>query len=115
MQSVPCGVCFHGHLDIVFLIQSSAAVDFRDHRGKTAMIFASQCGHLDIAQALLDHGVAADAQSMELSTPLHFASVNGHLDIVELLIMRHTERRWGSTLRTLAMSSLRGQAGRKSK
>jgi ankyrin repeat protein len=78
-------------------------------------MFASQHGHLDIAQALLDHGAAADAQSTELSTPLHFASVNGHLGVVELLIMHHVERRWGSTLRALAMSSSRGRAGGKSK
>jgi len=51
------------------------------------MTLASEFGHFDIVQELLDRG-AANSRTTDLKTPLHFASANEHITIVQLLIHR---------------------------
>jgi ankyrin repeat protein len=50
------------------LIQSGAAVNTEDHEGKTALMYTSGNGYLNVAQELLDNGAAINTQSNELSS-----------------------------------------------
>jgi len=89
----------------------------------TPLAEASQYGHLNTAQELLDHRAGVNAQNLDLWTPLHHSSAEGHLNIVKLLIHRsaqvdkpnndqwtplHPVARYGQ-LRFLVFSSYTGQ------
>lgn len=54
---------------------------------KTALIYASQSGNIDIVKLLLENKAELNAQDPETGfTPLIYAVVNNHIEIVELLI-----------------------------
>ena len=56
------------------------------NEGSASLHFAPQCGHLDIAQLLLGHGVDPNIQRNDLWSSLHLSLANGHLMVTELLV-----------------------------
>lgn len=55
------------------------------HRGHTALHFACQNGHAEVAKILLEKGADIEANS-HMYTPLMLAVSEGHLDIAKLLL-----------------------------
>ena len=54
--------------------------------GESALDLAADRGHVDIARALLEHGVEADAAGETGWTPLHIAAANGNAGMVLSLL-----------------------------
>ena len=54
--------------------------------GWTALMLASDKGHLKVVKLLLEKGANANAQNNNGETALMVASEKGHLEIVKLLI-----------------------------
>jgi ankyrin repeat protein len=53
---------------------------------RTALLAASQEGHVDAVRVLLDHGANVNSPNSVEWMPLHFASNEGHLKVVQLLL-----------------------------
>ena len=66
--------------------RSSVSVDLRDEDEHTALHWACDGGHVEAAEALLQHGAAVDAQNCDGATPLYMACACGHVDIAKLLV-----------------------------
>ena len=54
--------------------------------GATALMAASQKGHLEVVRLLLEIGVDNGLDRNDGSTALFIASLNGHLEVVRLLL-----------------------------
>jgi ankyrin repeat protein len=52
---------------------------------------ASDSGHLEVAQLLLDRGADPNSLNSNNESPLHLASLRGHQDVAQLLIERGAE------------------------
>ena len=57
----------------------------RDNAGATALMVASENGHLEVARLLCEAGADKDNASQDGATALIFASHNGHLEVARLL------------------------------
>ncbi|KAJ2864651.1 hypothetical protein GGI22_001671, partial [Coemansia erecta] len=55
-------------------------VDMINHKGNTALHYASARGNVKCVAALLSSGAHAHAQNKEGATPLHYAAYRGHKD-----------------------------------
>ena len=53
--------------------------DEADEDGHTALHWACDAGHMEVARCLLEHGAAPNAQNVDGSTPLHMACACEHL------------------------------------
>jgi ankyrin repeat protein len=69
------------------LIESSADVNYKDSKGRTALFFAVVYGLFDICNLLLDHGADVN-QNTNSITPLMNAIYNSRIDIIKLLLVR---------------------------
>ncbi|KAI2493975.1 serine/threonine kinase [Fragilaria crotonensis] len=80
-----------GNLDKVRdLLRRGANVNAKNVHGDTALIEASQSGHLEVVRALLEHnGVDVNIQTNYGSTALTWASQKGHLEVVRALLMHN--------------------------
>lgn len=70
------------------LLQSNANIEAKGVKGvfpQTPLHYASQNGHRDIVDLLLDKKAQIEAKDAYQATPLHFAARCGHRDIVRLL------------------------------
>jgi ankyrin repeat protein len=68
------------------LLSVGADVNAKDNDGCTPLHEACWKGHVQVFQALLDHGADIEAKTrFKSSTPLHWASLNAHLDVVKAL------------------------------
>ncbi|KAI4779146.1 hypothetical protein E4T52_05970 [Aureobasidium sp. EXF-3400] len=76
----------HGRILEHILSVESADVEEVDAWGRTALLLASEGGHSNTLQMLLDAGAVLDAQCGEYGTPLHVASTDGHDNIVQMLL-----------------------------
>jgi len=56
--------------------------------GRTALYFACENGHLEVARLLLDHGADTQQATKSGSTPLHSACEQGHEEVARLLLDR---------------------------
>jgi serine/threonine-protein phosphatase 6 regulatory ankyrin repeat subunit B len=76
-----------GYAEIVamLLTRDGILVNAGDEHGRTALIFASNNGYIDIVKLLLDNGANVNAEDKGGNTALIFASNKGHTDIMELL------------------------------
>lgn len=68
------------------LLEAKANPDFANSKGTTALMRASQEGHVDITRALIDAGVDVNRRNHEGMNALMLASQRGHADIVMILI-----------------------------
>ena len=68
------------------LLQAGSDADRANSHGDTALMIASQKGHIAIAEALLQAGADVDKANSYGDTALMRASLHGHSDIVELLL-----------------------------
>ena len=81
----------HGHgAAVQSLLEHHASTDgfvnITDEDGRTSLFWASQNGHLDVAQLLLAQDAAVNQANNNGATPLIIASQNDHLDVVQLLL-----------------------------
>lgn len=70
------------------LLQHEAEVDKVNAIGASALLVASENGHVEAIRILLDHGAHVNKTSDSGMTPLFLASMNGYLTAVELLLAK---------------------------
>lgn len=84
--------CAKGNVKLVLsLLKSGHSVNAGDALGWTALHEASNYGHVDIVNVLLDHGADINNRGgpcCEGITPLHDAAACGHLDVIDCLLDR---------------------------
>jgi ankyrin repeat protein len=73
---------------VKLLLDHNAIADFANLKGTTALMRASQEGHVSIAECLLSANADVNRKNHEGMNALMLASQRGHHDIVHLLI-RH--------------------------
>jgi ankyrin repeat protein len=74
---------------VLLALSKGVSVGERDHEhNKTALHWACENGHTDIAQLLVDWGTSLTCQDQYGETCLHYAAESGHTDIVEILVQR---------------------------
>ena len=57
--------------------------------GRTALHWAAEHGHKEVAELLIDYGADVDCRDLHcLRTPLHWASKYGHFNIVKHLLRK---------------------------
>ena len=84
-------VFFHDHAH-VYLPNKVVTVDMhpysslRDKVGRTAVHFASACGHYSLVEVLLNYGGSATTPDKHGYTPVHWASYCGHDKCLESLL-----------------------------
>ncbi|KAE8362703.1 hypothetical protein BDV27DRAFT_15755 [Aspergillus caelatus] len=79
---------FNGHAHVLEWIITSRAytIDDRNGNGETALMLASQNGHNDAVNTLLQRGANFNAQGGEYGNALQAASYRGHDKIVQILL-----------------------------
>ncbi len=79
-----------GNLEAVerFLSEGVLADAFDRKTGRTALHFASEGGHHEVAELLFLRGAPIDSTGRDGVTPLDLARQNGHQEIVELITLR---------------------------
>lgn len=84
--------CAKGNVKLVLgLLKQGHSVNTGDALGWTALHEASNYGHVDIVNVLLDHGADINNRGgpcCEGITPLHDAAACGHLDVIDCLLDR---------------------------
>ena len=60
--------------------------DSPDSEGRTALMWAAERGHYDVAKAMIEHKVDVQAQDAHGATALHLAAYAGHAALCQLLI-----------------------------
>jgi len=84
--------CAKGNVKLVLsLLKQGHSVDAGDALGWTALHEASNYGHVDIVNVLLDHGADINNRGgpcCEGITPLHDAAACGHLEVIDCLLDR---------------------------
>ena len=100
------------------LEQLLASPNIQDHKGRTALHFATDSGDLFLVKLLLQHGANVNAQDFEGKTPLYYGVEKNHVQIVSLLLDQGANKKIGifenGTLpqdicKTLAMKNLFGK------
>jgi uncharacterized protein len=73
---------------VPLLINANCSLNSKDKAGYTALHFAAQNFHLNIAKILLESGVSVDPQDMHGNTPLWRATFNskGKGEMIKLLL-----------------------------
>jgi Ankyrin repeats (many copies)/Ankyrin repeats (3 copies)/Ankyrin repeat len=69
-----------------------ATLDHSDRVGFTALLYASQLGHLGVVQVLLTAGASPNVKEKHGFTPLHEAASAGHVDVVRALLGAGADR-----------------------
>ena len=71
---------------VIRLLSEGVDVNTQDEKGWTAILHATESGHIDIVRTLIDVGADVNLISPNGWTPLMEASLNNHLRIVNMLI-----------------------------
>ncbi|MCJ1473174.1 hypothetical protein MMC13_001825 [Lambiella insularis] len=77
-----CGV-------VELLLQHGADPGFQDDRGGTAMLRATEAGHISVLKTMISHDVRIECTDEDGRSLLHSASEGGYLDIIRLLYKRN--------------------------
>ena len=82
-----------GHLEIVtYLLDVGAPIGHRDDRGRDALLWASQEGHVAVVNLLIERGAnVIESRSNEGFTVLMAACQEGYTDIVRTLLLSATQ------------------------
>lgn len=69
------------------LVKLGLDIDYKDNEGYTSLLYASEKGHPEIVQELIENGANKEIQLYPFGwTPLIIASTEGHLDVVKILL-----------------------------
>ncbi|KAH8745815.1 ankyrin repeat-containing domain protein, partial [Diaporthe sp. PMI_573] len=63
-----------------------AALNVRDGKGRTPLMWGCLVGHKEVVQMLLDKGADVNTQGGEYGNALHAASHQGHKEVVQMLL-----------------------------
>jgi ankyrin repeat protein len=85
-----------GNIDVVkSLLERVAGNNGRNESDRTSFILdmtplhkASQYGHPEVAQVLIDHGANLNARDQNHWTPIHYSAEHVHVGLVKLLLER---------------------------
>jgi len=66
-------------------------VESRDNDGNTPLTLASNSGHIEIVEILLNHGAKIEGKNNDGCTPLYYACQNGRFFVVNLLINKKAD------------------------
>ena len=95
----------NGHAALVeMLIEGGADVNRTDYRGRGALWYAAQCGHLEVLATLLMHG----ADTTQVSTtggPLHVTCKENKAEVITLLDVHRPRESWVSC-RNVSVSAM---------
>lgn len=83
-----------GHTAVLgVLLACGQPVDLeaRSDHLQTALMLATQSGHLEIMQILLDAGANSNSSDEDLWSPLHFAVKSGSLEAAQMLLRYHAD------------------------
>lgn len=80
--------CKEGRADVVQELLEKFDPSKRDDKGWSPLHYASQYGHKEIVELLLQRGCfpQIETRDKKLNTPLHLAIANGHEDVVRCLL-----------------------------
>ncbi|KAI8928327.1 ankyrin repeat-containing domain protein [Entophlyctis helioformis] len=70
----------------LYLSRFPQIITWANKDGQTALIIATQKGHIGMIQALLDMGVDVHSVDADGSTPLHHAAAYGYIECVDILL-----------------------------
>ncbi|MGH0169723.1 UNVERIFIED_CONTAM: hypothetical protein FKN15_057199 [Acipenser sinensis] len=83
--------CYHGFVDIVITLAQCPYIDvnWQDNEGNTALITASQAGHITILNYLLNYypGLDIERRNVHGFTPLMKAAMQGRAECVRTLLL----------------------------
>ena len=77
-----------GGKEVIVNFAQSVTIDKQNNKGYSALMWASEYGHKEVAELLLDKGAQVDLPSANGSTSMIMASRKGHKEVVELLFDR---------------------------
>jgi len=61
-------------------------VNIRGYQNRTLLRYASELGHRDVVQCLIDHGAGVNSHKDDHNTPLNWAACRGHIDVLRVLL-----------------------------
>ena len=73
------------------LLKCGAKVDATDYDGRSALLLAAQCGHLQVVQLLVQSNADVCQTSFDGQTPLGAAAVRNEDAIIDALISSHAD------------------------
>ncbi|MBN3275265.1 AN33B protein, partial [Polyodon spathula] len=83
--------CYHGYVDIVITLAQCPYIDvnWQDSEGNTALITASQAGHITVLNYLLNYypGLEIERRNVHGFTPLMKAAMQGRAECVRTLLL----------------------------
>ncbi|XP_078600101.1 uncharacterized protein LOC144875153 [Branchiostoma floridae x Branchiostoma japonicum] len=79
-----------GNVDALRLVLETGKVDVdeKDFAGCTALHLASEQGHFEVVEVLIDIGADPHTRDKQGDTALHWAAYHGHVKVVELLLSK---------------------------
>jgi ankyrin repeat protein len=85
------------------LVRDGARINWRDHRGRTALLAATWRNHVAVARFLIQEGADVNAKDLIQDTPFLVAGAEGRVEILKLILaagadLKDTNRHGGTAL-----------------
>jgi ankyrin repeat protein len=85
------------------LVRQGARINWRDHRGRTALLAATWRNHVAVARFLIQEGADVNAKDLIQDTPFLVAGAEGRVEILKLILaagadLKDTNRHGGTAL-----------------